>query len=357
MIVGQVDQPAGHPGAGIRGLNAETLSAALSGDSGAFEILTEPYRRELFTHCYRMLGSLEDAEDLVQETLLRAWRRLSTFEGRASFRAWLYKIATNACLDALDHRPKRSLPQRVVPPSDPHAPIPAPWSELVWLEPFSDEFLEPIEATPEAHTEARESISLSFLVALQALPPRQRCILILSDVLEWHAGELADMLAISLSSVNSLLHRARVSLRRTYPAHLRDTLASTPDDPPTRMLLEHYIKAWESGDVDEIISLLTENTTFAMPPLPFWLSGRTAIRDFITTTLLGGETRLEWRLQPIRASGQPGCAWYSRAVGSQKFTPYAIQLLSIEGGTVNEIITFLDASLFRFFGLPSELPD
>ena len=356
MVAGQAGQPAGSQGQGKSGLNQSTLSAALSGDASAFEALTEQYRRELFTHCYRMVGSLEDAEDLVQETLLRAWRRLSTYEGRATFRAWLYKIATNACLDALDRRPRRGLPQTRVPSADPRTPIPAPLSEPVWLEPFPDEFLEPTESTPEARIEAREGISLSFLVALQTLPPRQRCVLILSDVLDWHAAELAEMLGISLPSVNSLLHRARLSLRKTYPAHLRDTVASTAEDRPTRFLLERYVKAWESADVDGIIALLTEETTFAMPPLPFWLRGRTAIRDFIATSLLGGEPRLDWCLLPIRANGEHGFAWYSRGEADLNFQPYTIQVMSTGNGGVKEIISFLDRSLFRFFDLPTELP-
>ena len=225
------------PSAGTPGPNLY-LPAALAGDPAAFESLTEPYRRELLAHCYRIMGSLEDAEDLVQETYLRAWKRLNTYEGRASLRAWLYKIATNACLDALARRPRRGLPPGLYPPADPHAPIPAPMTEPVWLEPFPDELLAPADAAPEARIESRESISLSFLAALQNLSPRQRCVLILSDVLDWHAGELADMLGASLSSVNSLLHRARLTLRRAYPAHHEESSAGLPTDPLTRALLE-----------------------------------------------------------------------------------------------------------------------
>ncbi len=351
MVAGKDDALAGSLRQGTSGVNP----AALAGDPSAFEALTEPYRRELFVHCYRMLGSLEDAEDLVQETLLRAWRRLNTYEGRASFRAWLYKIATNACLDALDRRPRRSLPQTRFPASDAHAPLPAPISEPIWLEPFPDEFLAPIESTPEAHIEARESISLSFLVALQTLPPRQRCILILTDVLDWHAAELAEMLGISLPSVNSLLHRARLSLKKTYPAHLRDKSSAKPDDPATRSLLELYVHAWESADVDEIISLLTEETTFAMPPLPLWLQGRTAIRDFIATSLLGSKTGLQWRLKSIRASGGFGFAWYGQSEPGQNYQANTIQLISIVDKGITEIVSFLDPSLFRFFDLPADL--
>ncbi len=176
--------------------NSAYLSAALAGDSGAFERLTEPYRHELMTHCYRMLGSPLDAEDLLQETLLRAWRGLKTYEGRASLRSWLYKIATNACLDALARRPRRTLPAAIYSPADPQAPLPEPVSEPIWIGPFPDELSAPEDPSfaPEARYDTRESVSLSFLVALQILPPRQRCVLILSDVLDWQADELAKML-------------------------------------------------------------------------------------------------------------------------------------------------------------------
>jgi len=335
---------------------AQFLPAALAGDSAAFESLTEPYRRELLAHCYRILGSLEDAEDLVQETLLRAWKRLNTYEGRASLRAWLYKIATNACLDALARRPRRGLPPGLYPQADPHAPLPAPVTEPVWLEPFPDELLAPAEATPEARIERRESISLSFLAALQNLSPRQRCVLILSDVLDWHAGELADMLGASLSSVNSLLHRARATLKKVYPSRHEQTSTSLPSDPLTRALLERYLHAWESADVDEIISLLIEDTTFAMPPLPLWLRGRSAIRAFIVAGILDGAARGRWHLQPLRANGAPGFAWYLKDADQHKYKAYAIQTLTLSEERISSITTFLQPALFRFFNLPDELP-
>lgn len=335
--------------------SSANLSAALTGDTAAFEALTEPYRHELLTHCYRILGSPQDAEDLVQETLLRAWRRLNTFEGRASFRAWLYKIATNACLDTLARRPRRSLPPVSYPPADPLAPIPAPVTEPVWLEPFPDEYLAPADSLPEARIEAREGISLSFLVALQVLPPRQRCVLILSDVLDWHASELAEMLGTSLSSVNSLLHRARATLKKAYPAQHRESLAASPVDPLNKVLLDRYLRAWELADVDEIISLLVEDTTFAMPPVPFWLRGLAAIRVFISSMLLNGAARGRWRLLPIRSNGGPGFAWYRKDDLRPVFQAYAIQVLSLNGSRLSSITTYIEPSLFRFFDLPSEL--
>jgi RNA polymerase sigma-70 factor (ECF subfamily) len=332
------------------------LPAALAGDPAAFEALTEPYRRELLAHCYRILGSLEDAEDLLQETLLRAWKSLNTYEGRASLRAWLYKIATNACLDALARRPRRGLPPDLYPQAKMNAPFPAPLTEPVWLEPFPDELLAPAETTPEARIESRESISLSFLAALQALSPRQRCVLILSDVLDWHAEELSDMLGASLSSVNSLLHRARLTLKKAYPADPERADTSLPTDPKTRALLDHYLQAWESADVDEIISLLIEDTTFAMPPLPFWVRGPAAIRSFISSAILDGTARGRWRLLPLRANGEPAFAWYRKNDGHPGYQAYAIQVVTITGERIAAITTFLQPALFRFFNLPGELP-
>jgi RNA polymerase sigma-70 factor (TIGR02960 family) len=224
------------------------LAAARDGDPGQFSELTEPYRHELQVHCYRILGSLHEAEDMVQETFLRAWRRLGTYEGRASFRAWLYKIATHACLDFLDQkRSRRLLPHTSLPASDPHAQIASPAAELAWLEPFPDEWLnDPSAVNPEARYTATESVSLSFLTALQALPPRQRAVLILRDVLDFSAGETAEVLEITVSSANSALHRARSTLTGRYHGrHPEETTASLTDE-RTQSLLDHFVKAWET---------------------------------------------------------------------------------------------------------------
>ncbi len=336
-------------------IKASPLPAALAGDKGAFEALTEPHRRELMTHCYRMLGSPQDAEDLVQETFLRAWRRLSTYEGRASFRAWLYKIATNACIDALAHRPKRTLPPASYPAGGPQSPLPAPVAEPVWLEPFPDELLAPVETAPESRIEARESIRLSFLLALQVLPPRQRCVLILSDVLDWPAQELADLLGASLASVNSLLHRARLTLKKSYLTGRREDLKAPPADKQTQKLLDRYVQAWENADLDEIVALLTEETTFAMPPIPLWFQGASAIRAFISVALLNREARGRWRLKPVRANGEPGFGWYQRNETGTSYEAYALQVLSANDLKISTITTFVQPSLLRFFGLPSEL--
>ena len=358
MVEPHHEVPARAPKASASETGSIYLAAALAGDSSAFERLTEPYRGELLAHCYRILGSPQDAEDLVQETFLRAWRRLSTYEGRASLRSWLYKIATNACLDALAQRPRRSLPPTLYPAVQPQTSIPKPVTEPIWLEPFPDEFLaqEDASSAPEARIERRESISLSFLVALQLLPPRQRCVLILCDVMDWHAGELADMLGTSLSSINSLLHRARATIRKNYSSSPYDSPITVPMDRTTKMLLDRYVRAWESGDVDEIIALLQKDTVFAMPPFPLWLQGQEAIRTFISATILKGEARGRWRLLPIRANARPGFAWYQKDEANEGFQAFAIQVLTLDGGRLADITTFVEPSLFRFFNLPAELP-
>ena len=331
------------------------LDAARQGDADAFGALVEPYRRELLTHCYRILGSLEDAEDGVQDTFLRAWRRLETFEGRSSIRAWLYKIATNACLDMLGRRKRRALPPDLHPASNPQAELGQPILEPVWLEPFPDELLAPVEGSPEARYEARESITLAFLGAIQALPPRQRCALILGDVLDWRAAEVAGALDTSESAANSLLHRARSAMRKTYHPASRDQLSTASQDPHTESLLQRYLRAWETANVDEIVELLTEDAKFPMPPLPIWFQGRPAIREFIAATILSGEARGRWRLLPLSANARPGFAFYQLNPETNKYRAYAIQVLSFEGDLLSDVTTFGFPALFRYFGLAEEL--
>lgn len=334
---------------------AELLAAARDGDAGAFTSLTEPHRRELTTHCYRMLGSLQDAEDMVQETYLRAWRRLDTYEGRASFRAWLYKISTNACLDLLERRPKRTLPAGRSASGDPSTPPQPPVTDPIWIEPFPDELLAPSETNPEARYDAHESISLAFLVALQALPPRQRSVLILDDVLDWTAEEISGILGISLSAVNSLLYRARSTLKQRYPAGRRVSSDSALVDDRMKQLLEQYLQAWESADIEGIVSMLKEDAAFPMPPMPVWYQGREAIRAFISATILAGDARGRWRLMPVRANGRHGFAFYRLDETSQKYTPFAIQVLSFQGDLLEDVTTFGYPFLFPAFGLPAEI--
>jgi RNA polymerase sigma-70 factor (ECF subfamily) len=242
-----------------------------------------------------MLGSLEDAEDQVQETFLRAWRRLQTYEGRASFRTWLYKIATNACLDALKRRPRRSLPLEVVTSGIPPDSLPLPVTEPVWIEPFPDEWLAPASSDPEARYDAYESIRLAFLVALQVLPPRQRAVLILRDVLNWSMSEIADSLGTSVSSATSLIHRTRVTMEQRNVTNRQETIRMGIPDAQTRELLNRYLQAWETADVEGIISLLADEVTFPMPPLPVRIQGKSAIHSLISGTLLSGEAQNRWR--------------------------------------------------------------
>ena len=342
-------QPAGY------GDIAPRLAAALAGDQAEFGALTELYRRELLTHCYRMLGSLAEAEDLVQETFLRAWRRLGTYEGRASFRAWLYKIATNACLDALDRRPKRSLPHLSYPAADLQAQMQPPMMEPIWLEPFPDDLLAPDDLNPEARYEAREGITLAFLVALHELPPRQRAVLILRDVLDWPASEVAALLETSVSAVNSLLHRARAALTSYDLSSRRAAFKAFQLDETTKAMLQRYLRAWEEADVEGLVALLKEEATFPMPPLPFWCQGRSSFGAFVSATILAGEARGRWRLQPMRANAQPAFAWYRWDETSSAYQAYAIQVLTFDGELLAEVTTFGFPTLFIYFDLPLEL--
>jgi RNA polymerase sigma-70 factor (ECF subfamily) len=331
------------------------LSAARAGDSQAFAHLSEPYRRELTSHCYRMLGSLLDAEDMVQETYLRAWRRLETYNNLAPFRTWLYKIATNACLDLIDRRPKRSLPVEKGPPSDPTVPLQPPSTEPLWIEPFPDELLAPAQISPETRYESSESISLAFLVVLQDLPARQRCALILGDVLDWNAEEIAGVLDATVSAVNSLLHRARATMKQRYRAGPAQIPFATSEDHQLRKTVERYLHAWENADIEGIVSMLTEEATFPMPPLPVWYQGRSAIRTFLSTTILAGKAKGRWRLLPIRANALPGFAFYRLDETKQQYEPYAIQVLNFEGYLVCDVTTFGYPSLFPVFKLPGAI--
>ncbi len=335
---------------------AITLEAARRGDRQAFSLLAEPHRLELLTHCYRMLGSLEDAEDQVQETFLRAWKRIDTYEGRASFRAWLYKIATNACLDALKDLPRRSLPPDLTMSVDLSAPLPPPRDPSLWIQPFPEDLLAPTNSSPEAHYDAYEGISLAFLVALHVLPSRQRGVLILKDVLDWSIAEIAGAMDTSQSSVTSLLHRARVTMHKYNVTRRQHGYRKNISDQQTRQLLDRYMHAWESADIDGIVSLLTEDATFPMPPFPIWIQGKSLIRAFISLLTISGEAQNRWKLIPIRANGQPGYAIYQADEPDRRYAPFALQLLTIENNLVTAITTFGFPSLFRFFNLPASLP-
>jgi len=318
--------------------------------------LTEPYRRELQVHCYRMLGSLTEAEDLVQETLLRAWKSRRTYAGRAPVRAWLYKIATNVCLDELAMRSRRGLPASFFEPADPLEPPAAPVLDPIWLEPYPDALLPETRADPAARYDQSESVRLAFLVALQELPPRQRAILLLRDVLGWTAAEVAEMLRLSGSSVTSALYRARVTLSTRGNEERWVAVVPELDDPVERRLLERYVLAWETADIEGLTLLLKEDATFPMPPLPGWYRGRADIRAFVSATILPGEARGRWKLLPTRANGRPAFGLYRRRDDRPGYAAFAIQVVRFEGGLVVDATTFGFPQLFGRFGLPDELP-
>ena len=308
----------------------------LVGSAEAFEAITTPFRRELLVHCYRMLGSVDDAEDAVQDALARAWRSRATFQQPISARAWLYRIATNACLDAIERR-KRA---RGIEADPGVGPIP-------------DDVLGDGSSDPEARYDAHESVSLAFLTALQLLPPRQRAVLILRDVLAWRASEVAELLELSVPAVNSALHRARtrMSTRDGTPAaegHL------TTDEPGRlRTLLDRYVRAWESADVAGLVALLREEAIVAMPP-GIIVRGRGAIRAFLARSVFSGGIRI--RLLPVGANRVPAFAVYSGAPGDAVLRMYAVLLLDVAGSQVSAMSVFADQRLATRFGLAAELP-
>ena len=331
----------------------ELLELALEGNRQAFESLTEPHRRELQVHCYRMLGSILDAEDMVQETLVRAWQKLHTFEGRAPLRAWLYRIATNVSLDELAKRTKRSLPQELYPAADPMRPLDPAIMDPIWIEPFPDAWLESASADPAARYDQRESVTLAFLVALQSLPPRQRAILLLRDVLDLGSKEVADLLDLSTSAIESALYRARNKLSKKYSSPTPVALSS---DPLVQDLLDRYVNAWEAADIEGLVALMREDATFPMPPSPTWVTGREQIKSFIAANILDGEARGRWRLVPTRANGQPAFAWYRRTPDKSSFAAFAIQVVTVEEDLVADATTFVFPGLFEAFGLSVEIP-
>jgi RNA polymerase sigma-70 factor (ECF subfamily) len=346
----------------LRSEEAKYLEAARSGNKEQFSELIEPFRRELQVHCYRILGSFHDAEDLVQEAFLRAWRRLDTYEGRASFRAWLYKIATNACLDFLDQqRSRRLLPFETLSPSDPKSPILPPSHEVTWLDPFPDEWLSDASSlNPEARYSTSESVSLSFLTALQVLPPRQRAVLILRDVLDFSASETAEVLEITVSSANSALHRARTTLAQRYHGREPEVSDASPTDEKTKWLLDHFVQAWETADIKGLVALLKEDAILAMPPSPSWYQGRQAIRTFAAGTIFGDDSMFpgkaldRWRLLLTSANGSPAFAVYQRAE-KDDYQAFGLIALTIEEEKISQIISFIGPTLPSRFGFPARI--
>jgi RNA polymerase sigma-70 factor (ECF subfamily) len=321
-------------------MSRSSATSTTAGDEAAFGELVQRHRRELHLHCYRMTGSFDEAEDLVQETFLRAWRKRDSFEGGPGFRAWLYRIATNACLDVL--RSSRRRPSTV-----------QSFAEVPWLQPYPDRLLDelaPSDTQPDAVVVARETIELTYLAVIQLLPPRQRAVLILRDVLDWSAAEAAAMLEMSVAAANSALQRARATLRRRLPGRPSEWSGSEPSQ-EERLLLEAFIDAHERADAAAAAALARDDIRVTMPPHPWCFEGLEAIRPMLEEGLTGPG---EWRLVPTWANRQPTAASYLKAPGDTEFRAFKLDVLRVEGGRIAEITTF-GATLFPAFGLPATL--
>jgi RNA polymerase sigma-70 factor (TIGR02960 family) len=333
-------------------VTADLITRARAGDGDAFRELSEPYRRELLVHCYRMLGSFQDAEDAVQDTLLAAWQGIGGFEGRASIRTWLYRIATNRCLNALRSASRRPATEWNLPNVEP--PEPTRLGEVAWLEPFPDALLEGAMDTPlgpEARYERTEAISLAFVTALQVLPPRQLAVLILRDVLGFHANEVAGMLDTTVESVNSLLKRARAGVQRRLPPTDEREPPPAPDSPSEQALVAKFARAYESGDVDALVALFTDDISVSMPPIPLEYQGRDVVARLFGA-IFGAGRRVD--LVPTRANGQPAFGAYLRApTGIRHGAGFFV--LTLSGDRIRAFTRF-DNSVLPWFGLPRSLP-
>jgi RNA polymerase sigma-70 factor (ECF subfamily) len=321
----------------------------------AYDRRIEPYRAELRAHCYRMLGSTHDAEDALQETMLRAWRGLAKFEGRSSLRSWLYTIATNVCLRAIERRPRMMLPADYGPPADRHDEQAQPIVESVWIDPYPDErlALDDALAGPDAVYEQRESVELAFIAALQHLPARQRAVLILRDVLGFSACEVAEALDATPVSVDSALQRAHKTVDARLPERSQQATLRTLGDEALREIVGQFVTAWEQADVDAVVAMLADGAALTMPPIPTWYQGREAIAAFLARVPLAGHHR--WRLVPTRANGQPAFGTYKWDAERQSFVPHEILVLTLEGARIAEITAFLSTEPFERFGLPAAL--
>ena len=332
-------------GAGKAGVREERelLDAARGGDEGAFGHLVEPYRGELHAHCYRMLGSAHDAEDALQEALLRAWRGLARFEGRSSLRSWLYTIATNTCLNQIERRPKRVLPIDYGPATDPHDGLGMPLAESVWVEPYPEEAvgLDDGRAAPEARYEQREGVELAFTAALQHLPANQRAVLILREVLGFSAREVAESLDTTVASVNSALQRARATVDERLPEQSQQATLRALGDDGLRKVVEGYMDAMQRGDVEAVVGMLAEDAAWSMPPLAAWFTGD-ALRDFLTFGPLSGAWR--WRHRAGRANAQPAVGSYAWHAGEGAYLPFALDVLTLEDNKIKEITSFITRS-------------
>jgi RNA polymerase sigma-70 factor (ECF subfamily) len=323
----------------------DLLTRARKGDEGAFGRLMDAYRPQLHAHCYRMLGSAYDADDSLQEAMLRAWRGLPKFEERSSLKSWLYRIATNTSLNLIEKRPKRVLPIDYGPPTDPHAGPGEPIVESVWVEPYPDEMigLEDGFAAPEARYEQREGVELAFIAALQHLPANQRAVLILREVLGYSAKEAAETLDTSVASVNSALQRARQTVDEKLPEQTQQATLRTLGDDGLNEVVGSYVDAWDRADVEAVVQMLTEDACFAMPPLGSWFHGREALRIFLAGWPLSGAWR--WRHVPARANGQPARAFYTYDEQAGAYLPFALNVLTLRGNKISDVTAFVARSI------------
>jgi RNA polymerase sigma-70 factor (ECF subfamily) len=363
----------------LTGREQELIGAAREGDEQAFATLVEPHHRELHAHCYRMLGSVHDAEDALQEAMLRAWRGLHGFDGPRMLRPWLYKIATNTSLDTIARRPKRVLPIDHGPAADPHEGSGEPIVESVWIEPYPDETLgmEDGFAAPDARYEQRESVELAFVAALQHLPANQRAVLILREVLGFSAQEAAELFETTVASVNSALQRARKTVDERLPEESQQATLRSLGDQRLQRIVESYMEAMAAGEIDTVVSMLAEDAAWSMPPLATWYRGLDEIAVFLEKGPLSG--RFRWRHLPARANGQPASAAYTWHPEEGAYLPFALDVLTFRGDRIAEVTAFItrtadeddremlatwpdepvDAakveSVFERFGLPSRL--
>jgi RNA polymerase sigma-70 factor, ECF subfamily len=335
-------------------LGASDLALARAGDDAAFTRLVAPLRRELHAHCYRMLGSPHDADDALQDALLRAWRGLARFEGRSSLRSWLYTVATRTCLDSLGNRGRRALPVDLGPSSDRAVLADAPLTDVPWLGPYPDSGLVDGPAGPDARYEQREAVELAFVAALQHLPGNQRAALLLFEVLGFSAAEIATTMNTSTTSVNSALARARKIIAERVSSPAQQQALRKIGDARVREIVTEYSTALERGDADALVALFTEDVTWSMPPLPHWYHGITAVTDFAVQLPLARCG--SWRHLPTSANGQPAVACYLRNGDSDVHAAWSINVLTLRDDRIAEITSFLDTDNFALFGLPAGLP-
>jgi RNA polymerase sigma-70 factor (TIGR02960 family) len=330
----------------------EAFAAARAGDSAAFEQLVAPHRRELRAHCYRMLGSVSDAEDALQESLLAAWRGIAGFEERSTLRSWLYRVTTNACLRLVSQRPVRLRSYDYGPPRQNTAELGEPVLGPVWLEPCLDDVEETLGPDPAARYLERESLELAFVAALQHLPGTQRAVLILRDVLEYSADETARMLEATPQAVNSALQRARKTMEGRGPARSEQAELGALGADGQRALVRDFMSAWERQDLGALLELLTDDVRFTMPPLPAWFDGREAVGRFFAERVF----QTPWRLVPLRVNAQLGLACYQQNLETGRFALAGLNALGVRDGKVREIAAFIDPALVRSFGLPEAPP-